>query len=236
MMGAKYVEISPGSPDSPQLEPEERLEGKSPSSLSEILETGQQVAARLADLVNETQTLIHEVRTESSLKEALQNGNALLAQLRDQTKGVGPVIEKLSAFADTLNAAGKNVQQATADGGKEFTALSKELRETNLLLQKKIDAVEERLGKSLTHLDQGLSEAESSMKGVRSIVTSSEDDIAAVLEHLKETTRHLEALSEDLRAHPWKIVWKREGTRDRVTSSSTDEWREKGRIGPYGKE
>jgi phospholipid/cholesterol/gamma-HCH transport system substrate-binding protein len=236
MMGAKYVEISPGSIESPEVKPGEVLEGQSPASLSQILETGQLVATRLVNLVQETQSLIHEVRTESSIKETIQNSNALLVELRDVGRDLKPVIEKASEFADSLKSAGSNLQQTTGEGGKELTAFLKDLRETNHSLQRKIDGIESQLTKTLTQAEKGLLEAEGLVKGAKSVVTSNEQDLAALLKYLKETSRHLEALSSDLRAHPWKVIWKKDGTHDQAMPTGTDQWREKERIGPHGKE
>jgi phospholipid/cholesterol/gamma-HCH transport system substrate-binding protein len=236
MMGAKYVEISPGSAESSELKPGEVLEGQGPASLSQILETGQQVATRLVNLIQETQALVHEVRTESSIKETIQNSNALLVEFRDVGRDLRPVIEKVSAFADSLKSAGINLQQSTGEGGKELTAFLKDLRETNRSLQKKIDGIESQLTKTLTQAEKGLLEAEGLVKGAKSVVTSNEQELAALLKYLKETSRHLEALSSDLRAHPWKVIWKKDGTYDQAMPSGTDQWREKERIGPHGKE
>lgn len=220
MMGAKYVEITPGSPDSPELAPGEVLDGRSPSSLSEIMETGQQVAARLVELVQEAKNLVHEVRTEYSLKEAVQNASGLMADLRAQTAELGPIM--------------KNMKQVTGDGGKELVALVKELRDTNRDVQKRVQNVESELSRTLGQAGRGFAEAEGCVRDVKSIVVSSEEDINSVLRHLNETSRNLEALSGDLREHPWKVVWKADGAA-RTTPSGAERWREKGRIGPYEK-
>ena len=69
---------------------------------------------------------------------------------------------------------------------------------------------------------------------MRSILSSNEDNIASLIAHLNETSRNLDALTEDVRLHPWKILWKADGAVD-PASSNAAQWREKGRIGPYGK-
>lgn len=219
MMGAKYVEITPGSPDSPELATGEVLEGRSPSSLSEIFETGQKVASSLVELVQESQNLVHEVRTEYSLKDTIKNANSLLNHAREQVGELGPAL--------------KTARQVSADGGKELVALMKELRETNKDLQRRVQNVEGTLTKTLGQAGQGFAAAEGTVKGVNSILASSEDDIASVLQHLNETSRNLAALSEDLRDHPWKVVWKADGPE--TVPTGAEQWREKGRIGPYGK-
>jgi phospholipid/cholesterol/gamma-HCH transport system substrate-binding protein len=227
MMGAKYVEISPGSPESPELGPNDVLEGQGAASLSEILETGQRVASRVLDLVQEANALVHEIRTEYPLKQVIDNANGLLVDARSRVKEIEPVVRKVNNFADSLTETGKNVKQASGEGGKELVALLQELRDTNKGLQKRLENVEAELTKTLGAASGVAGEA-------KSILTSNKDDIASLVKHLNETSRHIEALSEDLRAHPWKVVWKEEGTSD-TAPGGTEQWREKGRIGPYGK-
>ena len=236
MMGAKYVEISPGSPGAPQVPNGGTLEGEAPSSLSEMMETGQQIATRIAQLVQETQELIHEVRTESSIKEAIQNANGLMVDMRGQVKDLQPLLKKLTAFADSLNDTGHNLKTLTGEGGKDVVALFKELRETNRDLQKRLGNLETQLVQTLSRAEQGFEHAHDAAKGVKDIVAASEDDIASLLKHLDETAKNLDALTEDLRDHPWKVVWKEDGAKPASRFVGTDKWREKGRIGPNGKE
>ena len=94
MMGAKYVEISPGSPDSPELQPGDTIEGSSPASLSQIIETGGKVASGLVGLVQEAKDLVSEVRTEYALKETIQNANAFILQVKQDLGRFGPDHEK----------------------------------------------------------------------------------------------------------------------------------------------
>jgi len=236
MMGAKYVEISPGSPDSPDLAPGEIIEGGRPTSLTQVMETGYVVAARLVDLIEETRTLIKDLGAESAIKATVQNANELLVELRERGQDLKPVMGNLSSFSNSLDSAGKHLNATLGEGGKELTTLLKELRDTNKGLKEHINDLQARLDKTLTQVDKGFSDAGSCVRDVRSLVVSSEQDIASLLRHLSETSRHLEALSEDLRAHPYKIIWKKDGTVDEVIPSGTDQWREKGRIGPHGKE
>jgi phospholipid/cholesterol/gamma-HCH transport system substrate-binding protein len=236
MMGAKYVEISPGSSDSPEVGPGETFEGKSPASLSQVIATGQQAAARLVELISEAQALVHEVRSEASIKEVVQNANGLLVEMRGRSEDLKPLVQKLDKFADSLTETGQHLESASGEGGKEFTALLKELRDTNKAVQKRLENVEIQLTKTLGQASKGFVEAETAVKGVNSLVSSSEKDILSLLKNLKETSRHIEALSEDLRSHPYKVIWKEEGSYDLVNPRGSEQWREKGRIGPHGKE
>ena len=219
MMGAKYVEISPGSPDSPELASGETLEGHSPASLSEIIETGGKVASGLVELVDEAKDLVVEVRTNYATKEMIQNANDLIVQVKRDAADLGPIM--------------KNIKKVSEEGGNHLVSLIKEVRDTNQDVRKRLAAIEIELSKTLGQAGSGFSEAQEAIKGVRSILSTNEDNIASTIAHLNETTRHLEALSEDIRLHPWKVVWKADGTID--SGSDEAQWREKGRIGPYGK-
>lgn len=219
MMGAKYVEISPGAPDSPELASGDTLEGKSPSSLSEIIETGGRVASGLVELVQDAKELILEVRNDYTIKDTIKSANALLLELKGRAADLGPIMN--------------NMKRVSGEGGKELVSLIREVRETNRGVQKRVGSIETELVKTLGQADKGLSEAEQAAKDVRSILSSNEDNLASILAHLNETSRQLEALSEDLRLHPWKVVWKADGTPNSATNVA--DWREKARIGPYGK-
>ena len=220
MMGAKYVEISPGSQDAAEVPSGAIMEGVSSSSLSEIMATGQQVAAGIHELVNEARTLVKEVRTEYPLKETIGNANGLLVDLRKQAAELGPIM--------------KNVREVSGSGGKELVGLLKDVRETNKDVQKRLQSVEDGLTKTLEHAGKGFIEVRDTVKGVKTILADSEDNIASLLYNLDETSRNMKALSEDLRSHPWKVVWKADGAPEHVPAGS-EQWREKGRIGPYGK-
>ncbi len=220
MMGAKYIEISPGSPEAPLLQSGGMLEGSSPSSLSEIMETGRQVADHLMELVVEAKNLVHEVRTQYEVKETISNANGLITQARQQVARLDPIMT--------------NMKQVTGDGGKELVALIKDVRDTNKDLQKRLLNIETGLTKTLDQAGRGLLEAEGTLKGMRSLLVANEDHFSSILAHLNETSRNMAALSDDIRAHPWKIVWKGDGAPETIPAGA-ELWREKGRIGPYGK-
>lgn len=212
MMGSKYVELSPGSPTSPTLPAGATIEGQSPASLSQIVETGGKVASGLVDLVTQAKQLVSEIRNDYQLKQTVQNANALLVQLRKNTADLGPIM--------------KNIENATGSGGEQLTALLQEVRRTNRELQTRIGSVGDQLTRTMGQADKGL-------KGVRTVIDSNKDNMDSILAHLNETSRNLEALSEDLRLHPWKVVWKADG---KIGHTNDAQWRQKGRIGPYGKE
>lgn len=227
MMGGKYVEITPGSPDSPEVASGETMEGQTPASLTEILATGKEVADHVKELVAEAKQFVHEVRTEYPIKETVQNANGLVQNANGMITQTRQQIAKLDPMI-------RNFNKVSGEGGKELVALFKDIRDTNKDLQKRLNVVQTELTKTLGQAGKGFAEAEGTIKGVRAILLSNEDNIASLLAHLNETSRNLESLSEDLRSHPWKVVWKGDGA-PQTMPVGAEQWREKGRIGPYGK-
>ncbi|MGC9194464.1 MAG: MlaD family protein [Syntrophobacteraceae bacterium] len=220
MMGSKYVEISPGSPDCAELPPGATIEGKTPASLSQIMETGGKVASSLLDLVKQARQLVYEVRNDYKIEQTVHNANALIVELKKNTADLGPIM--------------KNIRKVTGEGGEQLTSLIREVRRTNAQLQQKLGSVSDAVTKTAAQAGKGLAQTQKTMKSVRSIVDSNKDNIDSLLAHLNESSKNLEALSEDLRLHPWKVVWKTDGKVG--DSSNAAKWRQKGRIGPYGKE
>ena len=220
MMGAKYVEISPGSAESPELKSGDKLEGQSSASLSEVLETGRKVALDLDELVREAKDFVSEIRNEYKIKETIRNANSFIDQLKVNTANLGPIMN--------------NIKKVSGEGGKELVSLLREVRVTNKSVQKRLGSIETKLIMTLGQAGKAFYEAEETFKDVRLVVNSNQNNVASLLAHLNEASRHLEALSEDLRLHPWKVVWKADGSVDSTINAA--EWREKERIGPYGKQ
>jgi ABC-type transporter Mla subunit MlaD len=220
MMGSKYVEISPGSPGCAELPPGATIEGKSPASLSQIMETGGKVASNLLDLVKQARQLVYEVRNDYKLEQTVHNANALIVELRKNTADLGPIMN--------------NMKKVTGEGGEQLTSLLREVRRTNAQLQQKLGSVADAVTKTAGQADKGLAQTQKTMKSVRSMLDSNKDNVDSILAHLNETSKNLDALSQDLRLHPWKVVWKTDGKVSETSNGAKS--RQRGRIGPYGKE
>jgi predicted RNase H-like nuclease (RuvC/YqgF family) len=137
----------------------------------------------------------------------------------------------LMEVSQSIQVGVKDLRGTARRGGKELTALLKELRQTNEELRKSLARVEEAVLPVLSQARSGLQEAEGLFGDARSVINDNDRNLYLLLLHLKEASRHLEALSKDLRAHPWKVLWKGEGTTDGAPPAGPAEWREKGRIG-----
>ncbi len=164
------------------------------------METGGKVASGLVDLVKEAKDLVYEVRTEYTIKETIQNANVSSLQVKLNTADLGPIMKNIRQVSDLRAARGL----CHCQGGARHEQRPSE----------KARPVETELAKTLGQADKGMSEAEGAVKDVRSILNSNEDNIASLIAHLNETSRNLDGLTEDVRLHPWKVLWKADGTVD----------------------
>jgi phospholipid/cholesterol/gamma-HCH transport system substrate-binding protein len=236
MMGSKYLELSPGSPDAPELPPGDALQGESPASLSQVIETGQQVAQQLQGTIKEIQELVHEVRVDAPIQETLKNANAFMVDMRQRGKDLETLFRSVEKLSDSLRQTSQNVNQTALKGGDHLVALLAELRDTNRNLQGTIGHLDGQLNAVLGQAHKGLGEAGGLIQDLRSVVDANDQNLFLFIQHLNETSRHLEILSEDLKINPWKVVWKGEGSKAGGVRSKPEEWREKGRIGWHVKD
>jgi phospholipid/cholesterol/gamma-HCH transport system substrate-binding protein len=247
MMGSKYVEISPGSPGSPEIAPGDTLEGETPSSLAEVIEIGQQMAQTLQGTIVEIHGLVQEIRQNAPIQQLFQNANGFMEDMRQRSKDLEGIFRKvdtllsssqesLDGLAGSLKETARNVNRTAVAGGGELVALLKELRDTNRGLQTTMSRIEGQITPILGQARQGVTEAGGLMRDARSVLDANDQNLYLLLLQLEETSRHLQGLSEDLRAHPWKVVWKGDGQVDEKPRSGPEEWRAKGRIGRHGKE
>jgi phospholipid/cholesterol/gamma-HCH transport system substrate-binding protein len=224
MMGAKYVELTPGSTGSRELSDGDILEGEKPASLAEIFETGQVIAKQVQETIDDVRGLVKGMEG-GSLQETIKNANAFLVQMRQ----TGDEVEKLLQKADTilgssqdsiqdltgsLQETGQTVNQTAKTGGEELIALLKELRQTNREVQARLDHMEEKIDPILAQAHTDLREAGGLVRDARSVIDDNDQNIHLLILHLKEASRHLDFLSEDLRANPWKVIWKGQGSSD----------------------
>lgn len=248
MMGAKYVDISPGSPEGESLKPGEVLEGEAPVSLSEIMERGYTIARQLEGLLGELQDLAKGIKDEGGLARPIRNASIFLGELRERNKDLERILKKvegllassqasLEKLSISMEQVAKNTNRILGEGGVELVALLQEARKTNESLRLKLDGVYEHLSGVLVRAEQGATEATSLIKDARALLDENDQNLYLLLLHLEEASRHLEALSQDLRAHPWKVLWRSDGDMSFVEKKEgPHDWRSKGRIGRLGKE
>jgi len=212
-----------------------------------IMGMAQQIAAQLQGTIQEIQGLVRDVRGNAPIQETLENANGFLVDMRKRVDELGTLFGKvdgllvtsqtsLDGVAGSLRETSRTVNRAVQDGGGELVALLRELRDTNQTLQERMGRIEAQLTPVLAQARQGVAEAGGLMKDARSVLDANDQNLYLLILQLQETSRHLQGLSEDLRAHPWKVIWKGDGAPGEGDRRGPEEWRTKGRIGRHGKE
>lgn len=235
MMGAKYVEISPGSRGAPELADGDVLEGETPTSLAQMLETGENVARDLQETIRDVQVLIRNFQGEASVRAVIENANTFLVDMQHRGKDVERILQKAEALlssaegsiqsvASSIEGTSQSVNEVAKDGGEELIALLGELRRTNQELQNRIANLEQQLTPVFAQANTDLKEAEGLIRDVRDVVEANDQNLYLLVFHLKEASRYLDSLSEDLRANPWKIVWKSKGSSDERGGFGPEAW------------
>ena len=248
MMGAKYVEISPGSEEAPELPQGEVLHGETPVSLSEVIETGHRIAVRLEETIREVHGLIEEIKSQGGITQTLRTTTALVEELRDRNRDLERIFKKvegliassqgsLEGLSRSLEGVARRLEATLGQGGAELVALLSEMRQTNESLKEGWNGLRDKLSELLSSAHEGTQEATALVRDARNFLDANDQNIQILFVNLMEASKHLEALSEDLRAHPWKVIWKEDGDMTpRGKAQGPEEWRSKGRVGRIGKE
>jgi phospholipid/cholesterol/gamma-HCH transport system substrate-binding protein len=104
LLGEKYLEITPGDPQSPPLAPGAMLPGKAPVSTEMVIERSNEVLSELKQTLTGLNSLVGDREARVYLQETLQ-------EARDATRN-------WRLFAERMNAAMANVESGEGTVGK----------------------------------------------------------------------------------------------------------------------
>ena len=133
LIGGKYIEISPGTVGSPELEDGASVRGQDPPRLEQMLSQGFDVFNRLTDLLNELglddrqqlkQLLDNVVATAEDLRvltgQARENLPPLLADARAMTGDLGPFLKETHALVHDLRNVSVELGKLTPEEKKAY--------------------------------------------------------------------------------------------------------------------
>jgi len=107
LLGDKYVEISPGSKDSPLIGPNGTITGLSQIELKDIVETSQESIRKISDFVSMLEEILKKI----------EGGKGTVAKfLKDPA-----IYDNLQETAENLNKLSKNLTSGTGTAGKLLT-------------------------------------------------------------------------------------------------------------------
>lgn len=183
LLGSRYVEIESNLGTGPELAKGDILNGKDANNLDETF-------SELGDVMESFEQMMGDPKAKANFLAAFQNLNKTSADLLSLTDTSR---EKITGILDNLaNSSGK-VDKIVSS----VSSISKSLDTLTATLDKK------QLNDSIKNLNKTLV----TVNQLAQDVHSGKGAIGVLLED-PQTADDLKALVQELKAHPWKLLWK----------------------------
>jgi len=196
MLGDKYLEITPGSPELPELAPGDFIEGRVAGDLLSVIDKApemvgnlQHLAQALGDLATKLEgtegtigKLIHSDSLYDALAEAGQSANAMLSTMRKQVPSL------MSEAESTMSEFGGLARQAQDTSGTVGQLLATR-------------TLNDRLDDILARLQALVSDVQGGKGSVGAVLTEEQ-----MYEDLHKTILDMQFLLKDIRENPKRYV------------------------------
>ncbi len=186
IMGAYYVEISQGTPDSPRLAPGSLIPTKTVSTIAQLSEPGGEALSEFKEMVIRLNLLLSQ-ENRDNFASLLQNLNDITAANAEQTSRVMG-----------------NLDRATA-----------QLDETLQLINQILARNDTTLHTSLTHMDQMLVKTVAAVEQINRLtltvdttIGQNQEELQRLTENLGQLAENLNHFSQQIKQEPWSLVRK----------------------------
>jgi phospholipid/cholesterol/gamma-HCH transport system substrate-binding protein len=184
ILGEKYVQFDVGGGAGPFLAADAEINGMDPGSLDRTLQ-------RIERLASALDPLLADPKMMGSLGGALTNASQAAAEVRDMVHQARPGIE--ATLADLRSASAD--LKAMGQEGRGLT------QKADRLLS---DANAKSIQESLNHLHSSLEKLDKVM-----LKMDKKQSALGVLASDEQVGDDLRGILKDLKAHPWKLLWKK---------------------------
>ncbi|HVZ81868.1 MAG TPA: MlaD family protein [bacterium] len=184
MLGSRYVQVMADLGTGPDLEKGDVLVGKDSNNLD-------QTFSQLGDVLESFERMMGDPKAKENFLRSFENMNKTTDQLLELTLRSRSKVEKM---LDDLSKSSGDVTQIVASGQR----ISKNL-------EKLTDSLEKQ------KLDQSLKNLNNTLQVMNDLSNDIKDGKGAVGVLLKDEKvgQDLRDMVEDLKAHPWKLLWKK---------------------------
>jgi len=184
LLGSKYVQISADLGTGEELKEGEVLEGHNSNNLDLTF-------SEIGDVMESFEKMMGDPKAKESFLRSFDNMNKATAQLLELTINSRAKVERM---IDDLSKSSGDVTKIVSSAQK----VSKSLEDLTTSLNKKdIDASVKNMTNTLKNLNQLTNDIQSG-KGVAGVLLKDE-----------KAADDLRGLIEELKAHPWRLLWKK---------------------------
>jgi len=237
ILGPKYLEVSPGKPESKRSPSGSTLTGVAPVAFVELGPSFEGPMTKLDALLDNVNKIIGDEQFRKDVAGMLVDARTLLKSLSEQvdklgtTAGktaersqevLGEVQETVKSVREPLQRTLKNTEDLTGRLAKDADVLTERLVKT-------LDEVTARLNKTLDSLDQVL-------KDTDGLIVQNNKNLYETIRGMRDMTHHLELASKRIRANPSILLFGAEETPEELRRRDETELRLKGRARRYDKE
>jgi len=207
LMGASFLQLLPGSPETPLLEPGGTIRALPSYGLEGTLAQVEEISSKLSDILDKTTNLIDQVATDIGpiLKQmgallSEENVDQISAILRRVRTTVDEVSPRISPLLSRLESLAISVEGSVED-----------IPELSARVSALIEDLENALGEDGARLIALLEGAETTLSSADeslSVIRDNRGGIERTMRSLEETVENLRAFSQQIKERPSSLIRK----------------------------
>jgi len=198
LLGESAIEVTAGDARNPQLEPEAVVLGKEMVRMEELANLVQEIATDVRDAMNTITQSVNDPEVQAKFKTILDSLSDASVNLDRVVAGnvtnINEIVRNLSVITRDLNETTANLRVLSAD-------LSQVVAQNKEDLNTLVDNYQ-RLPVSVE------ADFNQVQQSITSLIEENRQQINALIQHMDETSKHVEELTEDIKKNPWKVMRK----------------------------
>ncbi len=215
MLGAKYLEVSPGSEDKPRARPGSELKARVIPAITDLSAAIEKPLAKIDQLLEGLNRILNNPDNQRNISEILVHVNDLIVTVKAELRRMADMTIRTGDSARTLL---ENVDQTIQELKPEVRAILRNVEELTVKLNQTTDSLNALL------------------RDADSLIVQNSRNVYETIRALRDTIYHLEQAAKRIRANPSVILLGgKETPEERRRRDETELWL-KGRTRRFDKE
>ena len=208
-LGQNYLEVLPGTIDSPRIEPGGVVPSTEPITFADLTRKVSDVADSAVDLM---------ARIDDKMSVVVDDMHVLMVNLQRLTgeenpRNVARMLENSNALIDTQGPKIDQLADQLSDTLDVVKALTEDFRDvarnadtTIENANRTLDETREPIKSTLARLEGTLEDAQLVLGDTRALVLANEADIGEIMENFRRASEEISELASELRQRPWTLL------------------------------